>query len=337
MLMGNVGKSASGVNPLRGQCNVQGSCDMGALPNYLPGYQLVEDEVARNKFEAAWKVKLPAKSGLTSSDLFKEMLAGRIKALYVIGEDIVMSEPNSRHIIEGLKKLEFLEVHDLFMCKTSEFADVIFPASSYAEKDGTFANADRRVQRLRQAIPPMFNTLPDGEIIFKLAEAMGYKMNSKIPEEIMDEIASLTPIYGGISYERLDSQNLQWPCPDKGHPGTKTLHENNFSRGKGRFLGLEYRPAQELPDEEYPFILSTGRILFHYNVGTMTQRMKILNREFPDNFIQINTEDAKRLEIKNGELIKISTRRGALHIKATITSGISKGVVWMPFHFADRK
>lgn len=335
MLMGNVGKPSSGVNPLRGQCNVQGSCDMGALPNYFPGYQLVEDEVVRNKFEEAWQVKLPPKKGMTSSDLFKEMLAGKIKALYVIGEDIVMSEPNSTHIIEGLKKLEFMAVHDLFMCKSAEFADVVFPASSYAEKDGTFANADRRVQRLRQAFKPMHGTLPDGEIIIRVAKAMSFDLETKNPKEIMDEIARLTPIYGGVSYERLDSENIQWPCPDKTHPGTKTLHQKEFSRGRGKFFAIEYRAAEELPDEEYPFILSTGRILFHYNVGTMTQRTKILSREFPDNFVQINDEDAKRLEIKNGDFLKVSTRRGALNVKAKVTPGISEGVVWMPFHFAQ--
>lgn len=335
MLCGNVGKPSSGVNPLRGQCNVQGSCDMGALPNYFPGYQLVEDEVVRSKFEKAWEVKLPAKKGLTSSEMFARLKEGQIKALYVIGEDIVMSEPNSTHIIEGLKKLQFLVVQDLFLCKTAEFADIILPASSFVEKDGTFTNADRRVQRVRKAIPPLYKTLPDEEIIIRLAQLMGYNMDSKTPKEIMDEIASLTPIYAGISYERLDKETLQWPCLDKSHPGTKILHQQNFSRGKGKFLGIEYRPAQELPDKEFPFILSTGRMLFHYNVGTMTRRTNILNREFPENFVQINSEDAKRLDIKYGDLVKVSTRRGNLIVKAKVGSGIAQGVVWMPFHFSQ--
>lgn len=335
MLCANVGRPSSGVNPLRGQCNVQGSCDMGALPNYYPGYQPVEDEAARKKFEQAWQVKLPAKKGLTSTEIFNQAKEGKIKALYVIGEDIVMSEPNSQHIIDGLKKLEFLVVHDLFMCKTAEFADIILPAASFAEKDGTFTNADRRIQRIRQAIPPLFNTLADGEIIFRLAQVMGHKMNYKSSQEVMDEIAKLTPIYGGISYTRLERETLQWPCWDIEHPGTKILHQEKFSRGKGRFLAIEYKPAQELPDEDYPFILSTGRMLFHYNVGTMTRRIKILNREFPDNFIQINSRDALKLNLKQNDTVKISTRRGSLVIKANIISTIAPGVVWMPFHFVQ--
>lgn len=333
MLCGNIGKPSSGVNPLRGQCNVQGACDMGALPNYFSGYQSVEDETIRRKFEQAWKVKLSDKNGLTSSDMFKQMRAGRIKALYCIGEDIVMSEPNSGHIIEGLKKLEFLVVHDLFMCKTAEFADVILPASSFAEKEGTFTNADRRVQRVRKAIPPLFNTLTDGEIMVRLSKIMGYEMNTATAKETMDEIASLTPIYAGVSYDRLDNETLQWPCPDKSHPGTKILHQKEFSRGKGRFLGLEYRPAAEMPDKEFPFILSTGRMLFHYNVGTMTRRIKILNREFSENFVQINPEDAQGLGIMEGALVKVTTRRASLAVRARLKAGMAKGVLWMPFHF----
>ncbi len=335
MLTGNVGKPSSGVNPLRGQCNVQGSCDMGALPNCFPGYQSVVDEKVRKKFEGAWGVRLPKKNGLTSTEIFKEAKEGKIKALYVIGEDIVMSEPNSQHVIDGLKKLKFLVVHDLFLCKTAEFADIIFSVSSFAEKDGTFTNADRRVQRLRQAIPPIKDTLPDGEIICKLSEAMGYKMDSKTPKEIMDEIASLTPSYGGISYERLDRESLQWPCPDRTHPGTKILHQMGFARGKGRFFGIEHKSAAELPDKKFPFILSTGRMLFHYNVGTITRRTAILNREFPENFVEINLEDAKSLDIKENDRVKVSTRRGKIIVKARVTKEITKGVLWMSFHYAE--
>lgn len=335
MLTGNVGRRSAGVNPLRGQCNVQGSCDMGALPNYFPGYQPIENEEIRKKFERTWQVRLPPKNGLTSSEMFKKENAGKIKALYVIGEDIVMSEPNSQHIIEALERMEFVVVHDLFMCETAKFADVILPASSFAEKDGTFTNTDRHVQRLRNAFEPFYQTLPDGEIIIRLSRFMGYKMENTTSHKIMDEIAGLTSIYAGISYERLEKESLQWPCFDKAHPGIKTLHQEKFTRGKGRFLPIEHRPAQEMPDKEFPFILSTGRMLFHYNVGTMTRRIRVLNREFPENFVQINNLDAKALNIKQGDLVRVATRRNGLSIKANVTSGIARGVIWMPFHYAE--
>lgn len=334
MLCGNVGKPSSGVNPLRGQNNVQGACDMGALPNVFPGYQKVSDENIRKKFEAAWGGKLSSENGLVISEMLEKMLEGKIKALYVVGEDIVMSEPNSRHVIECLKKLELLVVHDLFVCKTAEFADVVFPAASFAEKEGTFTNADRRVQRVRKAIAPLNGSLPDGEIIVKLAKTMGHNIGPENPEEIMDEVAALTPIYGGISYGRLEKETLQWPCPDKKHSGTKILHQEKFSQGKGKFFPIEHQPPRELPDKEFPFILSTGRILFHYNVATTTSRTKILQREFPENFVQINPGDAKEYNIKNGDIVEVSSRRGSITVKANITPAIIKGVLWMPFHFA---
>jgi len=345
MLTGNVGKPSSGVNPLRGQNNVQGACDMGALPNVFSGYQNVEDEEIRKKFEATWKVKLPSGKGLTSSEMFQEpgrispALArkGGIKLFYIVGEDVVHSEPNSKHVIASLEKAEFVVVHDLFMCRTAEYADVILPASSFAEKEGTFTNADRRIQLVRKAIEPLPDTKPDGQIILELSNLLGYSMQYKTTSEIMEEIAALSPLFAGVSFERLETLGfLQWPCPDKNYPGTKILHEKGFSRGKGRFFAIEHKPPEELPDEEFPFVLSTGRILFHYNSGTQTRRTTILSREFPENFVQINRDDAQQLNIKNKSTVLVSTRRGRLLVKAQVTADIIPGVVWMPFHYADK-
>lgn len=353
MLCGNVGKPYSGVNPLRGQNNVQGACDMGALPNVFTGYQSVEDEEVRKKFQDYWKAELPAKKGLTISEMFHS--PGRIKCFYVIGEDVVHSEPNSKHVVSCLEQAEFVVVHDLFMCKTAEYADVVLPVSSFAEKEGTFTNADRRIQRVRKAIEPLPYTKQDSRIIMELASLLGYTMNPALtndgklsniskggvkyqtPSEIMDEIANLTPLFAGISYERLEAGKfLQWPCPHKKHPGMRILHQDSFTRGKGKFFAIEHAPAAELPDAEYPFILSTGRILFHYNTGTQTRRTAILLREFPENFVQINSEDAKRLGIKNKSKVAVSTRRGRLVVKAEVSNDILQGVIWMPFHYADK-
>ena len=335
MLTGNVGKPASGVNPLRGQNNVQGACDMGALPNVFSGYQSVEDNQSRGKFEQAWKVKLSIKKGLTNSEMFQE--PGRIKFFYIIGEDVVHSEPNSNHVVSCLKKAEFTVVHDLFFCKTAEYADVVLPAASFIEKEGTFTNADRRIQRIRKAIEPLPDTRSDGRIIMELARLLGYPMRYKNASSIMDEIAGLSPIFGGVSYERLEELGfLQWPCPDKKHPGTKIMHQERFACGKGRFFAIEHKPAQELPDGEFPFILSTGRILFHYNSATQTGRTTILSREFPENFVQINSQDAKRMAIKNKSKVSVSTRRGTLTVKAAVSDDIIPGVIWMPFHYANK-
>lgn len=335
MLTGNVGKSSSGVNPLRGQNNVQGACDMGALPNVFSGYQNVEDENIRKKFEAAWKVNLPSQKGLTSSEMFQE--PGKIRLFYIVGEDVVHSEPNSQHVISSLEKAEFVVLHDLFRCKTAEYADVILPAASFAEKEGTFTNADRRIQLVRKAIEPLPDTKPDGEIIMELSNLLGYSMQYRTSSEIMDEITLLSPLFAGVSYGRLEDLGfMQWPCLNKNHPGTTILHQEGFGRGKGRFFAIEHQPPKEIPDEEFPFLLSTGRILFHYNSGTQTRRTAILSRECPENFVQINHEDAKSLNIKNKSSVFISTRRGKLLVKAQVTEKIMPGVVWMPFHYADK-
>ena len=281
MLTGNVGLPGTGVNPLRGQNNVQGACDMGALNGVFSGYQKVIDPAAREKFEKAWSVEnLPGKPGLTVTTAINEAADGKLKALYVMGENPMMSDPDQNHVREAMEKLEFIVVQDIFPTPTSEYADVILPAASYAEKNGTFTSTERRVQRVRKAIEPIGQSRSDWEILCDIAQRAGYNgMKYDSASEIMDEIAEVTPIYGGLSYERIDQVGLQWPCLDKDHPGTQVLHSGKFTRGLGMFGPAEYLPSKELPDEEYPFVLSTGRCYFHFHTGTMTRRSQLLDRE----------------------------------------------------------
>jgi formate dehydrogenase alpha subunit len=335
MLCGNVGVESAGVNPLRGQCNVQGACDMGALPNVFPGYQKVADSEVRAKFENAWGVRLNPNAGLTTTDQLIGARQGKIKALYVIGEDPLRSEPNTNLVKQAIENLEFLAVQEIFMSPTAEMADVILPGASFAEKEGSFTNSERRVQLIRKAIEPIGDSRPDWQIICELATRTGYPFRYRSSQEVMEEIAQLTPIYSGISHERIRRVGIQWPCPEKGHPGTKFLHQGKFARGLGKFHAIEHRSPAETPDQEYPFFLSTGRILFHYNVGTRTRRTHILEREFPDMIVEINSTDAQKLDIANGARCKISTRRGSLIAKALVNDKTKEGVLWMPFHYAE--
>jgi formate dehydrogenase alpha subunit len=335
MVSGNVGVESGGVNPLRGQCNVQGACDMGALPNVFPGYQRVDDPLIREKFEKAWGINLNPKPGLTTTDQIIKAREGEIKALYIIGEDPLTSDPNINLVREALENLEFLVVQEIFLSPTAMLADVVLPGASFAEKEGTFTNSERRVQLIRKAIKPIGESLPDWQIVSKLAERLGYSFPYKNTEEVMEEIASLTPIYAGISHKRIEKFGLQWPCLDKGHPGTKFLHKDKFSRGLGKFHSIDHKPPAEMPDSEFPFYLSTGRMLFHYNVGTMSRRTHILDREFPEMFVEINSVDAKKLEIKDGAYCRVTTRRGTLLVRARVKDEIKEGVLWMPFHYSD--
>ncbi|MFC1992165.1 formate dehydrogenase subunit alpha, partial [Chloroflexota bacterium] len=274
MLTGNVGKLSTGVNPLWGQNNVQGACDLGSLPDVYTDYQLVVDQAVREKFEKAWGVSLNPSPGLTLTEIFGAAGNGQIKAMYLIGENPVLSDPDANHIKEALEKLEFMVVQDLFLSETAELADVVLPAASFAERDGTFTNTERRVQRVRKAIEPVGDSRPDWEITCQIARKMGAKgFDFENSSQIMDEIANLTPSYGGISYSRLENNGLQWPCPTQDHPGTPVLHSGIFTRGKGRFTPLEHKPSAELPDEEYPLILTTVRSLYHYHTGTMTRKV----------------------------------------------------------------
>ncbi|HUX15690.1 MAG TPA: formate dehydrogenase subunit alpha, partial [Phycisphaerae bacterium] len=267
MVTGNIGRPGTGVNPLRGQNNVQGACDMGALPNVYPGYQAADDAAVRAKFEKAWGVRLPPAPGLTVVEILNAAAEGKVKALYCLGENPMLSDPDLTHVEEALKALDFLVVQDIFLTETAQLADVVLPAASFAEKDGTFTNTERRVQRVRKALPPPGEARADWKILSDLARQMGYAMDYPDPSAVQDEIAALTPSYAGITYDRLESGGLQWPCTGRDHPGTPILHKDRFTRGRGKFHAIEFIPPKELPDEEYPFLLSTGRILQHFHTG----------------------------------------------------------------------
>jgi predicted molibdopterin-dependent oxidoreductase YjgC len=335
MLTGNIGRESTGVNPLRGQNNVQGACDMGALPPLLPGYQKVIDAEVRAKFESAWDVKLPDKPGLTVVEMLNE--AGKkIKAMYIMGENPMISDPDITHVEEGLKELDFLVVQDIFLTETAKLADVVLPAVSFAEKNGTFTNTERRVQLVRKAIEPIGAARPDCMIIVELANKMGYKMQYESSAAIMDEISKLTPSYAGISHQRLEKEGgIQWPCTNPNHPGTKFLHKDKFVIGKGKFKPIKYKEPAEVPDDEYPFRLTTGRMLYHYHTGSMSRRSKGLDEICKEGYIEINPQDANSLGINNQDTIVVSSRRGKINIKAKITDRVDKGVVFIPFHFAE--
>ncbi|MDP1854137.1 MAG: formate dehydrogenase subunit alpha [Candidatus Omnitrophota bacterium] len=336
MLTGHIGRESTGVNPLRGQNNVQGGCDMGALPDVFSGYQKVEDPAINEKFSKAYGVKLPDKKGYTITDMIEKADEGKIKALFIMGEDNLMSEPDSGLVKQAFEKLELLIVQDIFLSETAKIADVVFAASSYAEKDGTFTNTERRVQRVRKAIEPVGDSRPDWQILCNIAKEVGYdKMTYNHPSQIWDEMAQLTPIFAGVSYERIEKIGLQWPCFDFDHCGTKFLHEGNFTRGKGKFFALDYRPPAEEPNDEYPFYLTTGRILYHYNVGTMTLRSKGTLQKAPENFCELNFHDAQKIGVRDGEKVKIITRRGELTVKANVGEKVRRGRLWMPFHYPD--
>lgn len=337
MLTGNIGKPSTGINPLRGQNNVQGACDMGALPNLLPGYQSVENDDYRRKFENAWGKKIPDKPGLTLVEMFDAIREGEIKTMYITGENPYLSDPDGNQVIKALKRLEFLVVQDVFLSETASLADVVLPAASSFERDGTFTSTERNVQRVRKVITPIGESRPDWEIICEIAKRMGEGdiFSYKDPSEIMDEIAKLTPIYGGINYDRLDGSGIQWPCPDTSHPGTPYLHKDKFTRGKGKFHVVKYRPSAELPDKEYPFILTTGRTYWHFHTGTMTRKVPDLSYIRSQEFVEINPKDALSLRIKGGDMVEVSSRRGKVKVEAKLTEKSPQGVVFMTFHFAE--
>ncbi|MBI4296756.1 MAG: formate dehydrogenase subunit alpha [Chloroflexi bacterium] len=336
MLTGQIGKPSSGVNPLRGQNNVQGSCDMGALPNVYTGYQSVADQAIRARFEAAWGCHLPEKPGLTLTEIFDKAHQHQIKALYLVGENPVLADASAKHVEEALMETEFLVVQDIFMSETAGFAHVVLPAASFAEKEGTFTNTERRIQRVRQAFSPVGNSKADWWITCEIARRMGAKgFDFTDAAQIMDEIARVTPSYGGISFRRLEKESLQWPCPTPEHPGTPILHTQQFTRGKGKFIALAYRPPAELPDDEYPFLLTTERSLYQYHTGTMSRKAKGLNAIRPEELLEINPADATRLGIVDGEVVKVSSRRGEVRVRAKVTEASPAGVVSLSFHFAE--
>jgi len=348
MLTGNIGKPGTGVNPLRGQNNVQGACDMGALPNYYTGYQRVIDDAARAKFENAWGVQLPKQVGLTVGEMLHAARDGKVKAMWIVGENVAMSDPDSHHVVEALNQLDFLVVSELFMTETAQLADVVLPAASFAEKDGTFTNTERRVQRVRKAIEPLGECRTDWEIVCEVARRVVSSSkfqvegnlkpetwNYETAEQIMNEIASLTPQYAGITYERIDAKGLQWPVPNKEHPGTPILHTQQFTRGKGLFSPVEHQEPAENPDQVFPFVLTTGRILQHYHTGAMTRRVPGLEQLAPEERVEINPDDAAKLGVNDGDWLHISSRRGQVDARAWVTDRVGHGVVFMTFHYAE--
>ncbi len=335
MLCGNVGIEGGGVNPLRGQNNVQGACDMGALPNVYPAYQPVAGEDVRKKFEAAWKAALSPKPGLTLMEIMAAAGSGKIKALYVMGENPLLSDPDLQHVKKELQKLDLMIAQDIFLTETAQMADVVLPACAFAEKEGTFTNTERRVQRVRKALEPPGEARADWEIICGIAGKMGYPMTYASAQEIFEEIRTVTPSYAGITYDRLEKEGLQWPCPTVSHSGTKFLHKDKFSRGLGLFTALEYIPPNELPDQEYPFLLSTGRVLYHYHTGTMTTRARGPVERCPESLVEIHPEDAGKLGIADGQKVRVSSRRGKVEAKARITEKSAPGSIFMNFHFTE--
>lgn len=337
MSVGKIGKEGCGINPLRGQNNVQGACDMGAMPTDFPGYQKVAAPGIIEKFEEAWGTELSRTTGLKSTEALPAALDGKIKGLYIFGEDPLVSDPDTNHTRKCLEALDFFVIQELFMTETAELADVILPGVSYAEKEGTFTNTERRVQRVRKAVEPRGEARLDTDIFYDIMNLMGYSCERKNAEEIMDEISSVTPSFRGINYRRLDrGETLQWPCTDENSPGTYIMHKDgNFARGLGYFYPAQYRESQELPCDDYPLLLVTGRMLYHYNAGAMTHRTEGIMEVAGESYIEINKENADRLGIKDGEKVKVSSRRGEIETKAVVGDKVSEDEVFMTFHFPD--
>jgi predicted molibdopterin-dependent oxidoreductase YjgC len=334
MLTGQIGRPGTGVNPLRGQNNVQGSCDMGALPDVYCGYQKVADSAARAKFEKAWGTELPERPGQMVTQMFPAVLDGKIKAMYIMGENPVLSEADSTHVVRALEKLEFLVVQDIFLTETAKLAHVVLPASSYAERDGTYANTERRVQLTQPVVAPPGQARRDWEIICDIATVLGYPMRYASTSAVDAEMRGLTPQYAGISHARLEAgEQLCWPCPTEVHPGTPILHRETFTRGLGQFHPVEYQPGAEEVDAEYPIVLTTGRMLEHYHTGTMTRRSKGLHGLVPGPFVEVNDADAKNLKVGDGDRVKVTSRRGSIELPVKVGSRVEAGVLFIPFHF----
>lgn len=335
MTCGNVGRPNTGVNPLRGQNNVQGACDMGGLPGDLTGYQKTADPAALGKFSKAWGVELSQSPGMVVTDMLPAAHEGRLKGMYIVGENPAVSDPDSNHARACLGDLEFLVVQDIFITETAQLADVILPSACFAETEGTFTNTERRVQRVRRAVDPPGEARTDWWIVQELARRMGLDWNYAGPSQVMNEIAGLTPSYAGINYRRLSRRSLQWPVADIDHPGTPCLHVDNFACGLGRFTALEHQEPKETPDEEYPLILTTGRVLYQYHTRTMTGRSEGVNDLAPECEVEVHPADAARLGLSDGQQARLSSRRGRVEARVWITDRVAEGVVFMPFHYAD--
>jgi formate dehydrogenase alpha subunit len=335
MLGGNLGIEGGGVNPLRGQNNVQGACDLGGLPDVYTGYQKVIDPAARNKMEEAWGVEnLPDQPGLKVTEMLPKAHEGELKALYIVGENPLVSDPDLNHAEASLKNLDLLVVQDIFLTETARIADVVLPSTCFAEKDGTFSNTERRVQRIRKALDPPGEARGDWQIICDLAGRMGYDMSYADASEIMAEIAGLTPSYAGISYERIEKEGLHWPCPTPEHPGTPILHVDMFASGKGVFYGIDWIAPAENTDEEYPLYLTTGRVLYQYHTGTMTMKSEGLMDRAPECFVEIASRDAESYGLEDGDMVSIASRRGSIEARINVSEKAVNGTVFIPFHYA---
>ena len=336
MLLGNLGVAGGGVNPLRGQNNVQGACDMGGLPNVYPAYQPVTTDENKAKFEKAWGVSnLSTKPGFTLMEMFHHSIEGGFKALWIMGENPVISDPNQSHVISALKSLEFLVVQDIFLTETAELAHVVLPSCAFLEKSGTVSNTERRVQLMNKVVSPPGKAKDDWWIITEVAKRMGADWNYKKPKDIFAEIRKVTPSYAGITYERIKKELIQWPCPTEDHPGTQFLHRDKFSRGLGILTPIEFSPPAEETDIEYPLVLTTGRLLDHFHTGTMSRNSKVLNENVPEGYIELNPNDAQNYNIKDGEVVSISSRRGSIRVKTKITEKTKPNVVFFPWHFFE--
>jgi len=334
-LTGNIGREFTGINPLRGQNNVQGASDAAALPNVYPGYQRVDLPEIKEKFEKAWGVSLSAKPGLTATEMMDAAAEGRIKAMYIMGENPIITDANMHHTIKALESLDFLVVQDIFMTETAEHADVVLPAACFAEKDGTFSNTERKVQRVRKAVEPPGEAKDDLSIILELSKRAGYPMNYESPGEVLKEFGMVWPPLAGISYKRLDQGGLQWPCPTEDHPGTEYLYKDGFPKGKVQFMPIAFCPPAEVADEEYPFVLTTGRNLFQYHSGSMTRRVGPIEAHAGKAYVEISPPDAERLGVKSGDWIRVTSRRGEIEIRARVTKKVSQGTVFVPMHYRE--
>ena len=349
MLLGNMGKPGGGVNPLRGQNNVQGACDMGGLPNVYPAYQPVTSEEVREKFLKAWGATTEAKIGLTVTEMMPGILEGKVKSLYILGEDPVMSDPDTKHIRHCLEELDFLLLQEIFPSETAAYADVLLPGATFAEKTGTFTNTERRVQMVRKAIEPLGDSKPDWWILSELAKKLKVRISDRFQKdapyagweyqdtvEIMTEINAVTPSYGGITHARLEAgERLQWPCPTADHPGTPILHTKQFTRGKGKFMPIDHVPPAEKPDDDYPMIMSTGRVLYHWHGGQMTRRAAGIMQVYGEALVEVNPDDAVKIGLNGRNILRITSRRGSIEAKAWVTDRVPPGMVYANFHFPE--
>lgn len=334
-LTGNIGREYTGVNPLRGQNNVQGSSDAACLPNVYPGYQRVDLPEIRQKFESAWSVALPPTPGLTATEMMDAAVEGKIKAMYIMGENPIITDPNMHHTVEALRSLDFLVVQDIFLTETAEHADVVLPAACSFEKEGTFTNTERKVQKVRKAVDAPGEARDDLSIIVEVSRRLGYQMEPISPEAVLKEYGKLWPAMAGITFPRLDEKGLQWPCPSEEHPGTEYLYRDGFPKGKVSFSVVAYCPPAEITDETYPFVLTTGRNLFQYHSGSMTRRVKPIEAHAGKPYVEINPGDGARLGVRSGDIIRIASRRGEIAIKARLTTKVPEGTVFIPMHYRE--